>query len=36
MSVKGLAISLGVAIVAILAYHNGALNFLPGLSAPKK
>lgn len=36
MSVKGTLISLGVAVVAIIAYHNGALNFLPGLAAPKK
>lgn len=36
MSVKGVLVSLGAAVIAIIAYHNGALNFLPGLSAPKK
>lgn len=36
MTLKGTAISLGLAVVAIIAYHNGALNFLPGLAAAKK
>jgi len=36
MTLKGTAISLGLALVVVLAYHNGALNFLPGVAAPKK
>lgn len=36
MTLRGAGYTIGIVLIALFAYHNGALNLLPTLAAPKK
>jgi len=36
MSIKGLLVSAAIAAGVVALYHNGVLNFVPGMAGQKK